>query len=152
MSESGSACCVILPCSSELLWVVPQRCLGEIVTVPTEVELPPDIIEWRGELVPVVDFGVQDSAPWRDPRGGTGLVVVILGQRDESCRFFAVAVRGSNLAVCKLAEEEIEDLPGLHSNYAAAAFRMNGNVYQVPDLLALQRALGSGVRPGQCAT
>ena len=73
-------------------------------------------------------------------------MAVILGQRDETCRYFAVAIRGSTLAVCKLAQEEIEDLPEVHSKYATAAFRMNGSVYQVPDLLALQQALGAGMQ------
>jgi hypothetical protein len=29
-------------------------------------------------------------------------------------------------------------------DYATAAFRMSGRVYQVPDILALQRAIGAG--------
>lgn len=141
MSEMLSGCCVLLPCSSERAWVVPQRCLGEIVTVPTNDDQPPVEICWRGVMVPVVDFGREDAVPWR---GGAGLVAVILGQRDEACQYFGVAVRGGSLAVSKLVDEAIEDLPEALLDYATAAFRMNGNIYQVPDLLALQRAIGAG--------
>jgi hypothetical protein len=93
----------------------------------------------------VVDFGQLDPLPWREPRGGTGLVAVVLGQRDESCRYFGVAVRGGSLGVSKLVDEEIEDLPEAVLDYSSAAFRMHGTIYQVPDLLALQRAIGSGI-------
>ncbi len=144
MSAQTPGYYVLLPCSSERSWVVPQRCLGEIVTVPAAGDTPPREITWRGETVPVVDFGSHDTVAWRDPRGDTGLVAVVLGQRDEPCRYFGVAVRGGNLGVSPLLDEEIEDLPGALPEYAAASFRMNGSIYQVPDLLALQRAIGSG--------
>ena len=71
MTATFSGYCVLLPCSSQRLWVVPQRCLGEIVTVAAYTDHPPDEISWRGEIVPVADFGRQDSLPWRDQRGGT---------------------------------------------------------------------------------
>jgi chemotaxis signal transduction protein len=146
MSASSPGFYVLLPCSAGRSWVIPQRCLGEIVTVPAAGELPPEEISWRGESVPVFDFGREDELPWRDQRGDTGLVAVVLGQRDEACSYFAVAVRGGDLGVSSLREEEIEDLPEAMLDFATAAFRMNGNIYQVPDLLALQRAIGSGVR------
>jgi chemotaxis signal transduction protein len=149
MSVNSPGFYVLLPCSAERSWAIPQRCLGEIVTVPATGELPPDEISWRGESVPVFDFGRQGEVPWRDQRGDTGLVAVVLGQRDEACRYFGVAVRGGSLGVSSLLEEEIEDLPEALLDYASAAFRMNGNVYQVPDLLALQRAIGSGERAVQ---
>ena len=144
MTATCSGYCVLLPCSSQRLWVVPQRCLGEIVTVAAYTDQPPEEISWRGEIVPVADFGRQDSLPWRDQRGGTGLVAVMLGQRDEACSYFGVAVRGPNLGVSRLVDEEVEDIPGAPPDYASATFRMHGHVYQVPDLLALQRAIGSG--------
>lgn len=144
MSNNASGCCVLLPCSSERSWAVPQRCLGEIVTVPSTDEQPPTEISWRGQVVPVIDFGSKDTLPWRDHRGGAGLVAVVLGQRNEACQYFGVAVRGGDLGVSELPEEEIEDLPGAELDFSTAAFRMNDNVYQVPDLLALQRAIGAG--------
>lgn len=147
MRADASACCVVLPCSAQRSWVLPQRCLGEIVTVVSGSDQPPQEISWRGEMVPVVDFGPQEVLPWRDQRGGSGLVAVVLGQRGEACQYFGVAVRGGDLGVSKLAEEEIEDIEDIPeglSDYTTAAFRMNGNVYYVPDLLALQRAIASG--------
>ena len=143
MNETLSGCCVMLPCAPEFSWVVPQGCLGEIVTVSAEADLPPTLINWRGELVPVFDFGGADAAPWRDQRGGAGLVAVVLGQRDEPCQYFGLAVRGVNLGVANLAQEQIEDLPEPLSDFATAAFRMNDSTYQIPDLLELQRALAS---------
>jgi chemotaxis signal transduction protein len=112
--------------------------------VPATGDLPPEEISWRGESIRVVDFGRQDAEPWRDQRGDTGLIAIVLGQRDEACSYFGVAVRGGNLGVSSLADQEIEDLPEALLDYATAAFRMNGNIYQVPDLLALQRAIGRG--------
>lgn len=144
MSDKAPGCCVLLPCSSERSWVVPQRCLGEIVTVPSSDEQPPAEISWRGQLVPVVDFGSTDTVPWRDHRGGAGLIAVMLGQRDEACQYFGVAVRGGALGVSDLSEDDIEDLPGPESDFITAAFRMNGDIYEVPDLLSLQRAIGAG--------
>jgi len=149
MSANSTGYCVLLPCSAGRSWAIPQRCLGEIVTVPAAGDLPPEMISWRGESVPVVDFGRQDTAPWRDQRGDTGLVAIVLGQRDQACSYFGVAVRGGNLGVSSLADAEVEDMPEALLDYATAAFRMNGNVYQVPDLLALQMALGAGERVGQ---
>jgi chemotaxis signal transduction protein len=141
--------CVLLPCSSKRSWVLPQRCLGEIVTLVAADDRPPGEINWRGENVPVVDFGQRDAVPWRDQRSGTGLIAVVLGQRDETCRFFGVAVRGANLGICTLAAEEIEDIPDPLPPYTSACFRMNGSTYQVPDLIALQRAIGSGDKLAQ---
>jgi len=144
MSDNTFGCCVLLPCSSERFWVVPQRCLGEIVTVSCREEQPPAEIEWRGRVVPVIDFGRGDTLPWRDHRGGAGLIAIVLGQRDEACQYFGVAVRGGALGVSDLPEGDIEDLPDVELDFTTAAFRMNGNIYQVPDLLALQRAIGVG--------
>ena len=146
MSASSSGYCVLLPCSAGRSWAVPQRCLGEIVTVPAAGDRPPEVISWRGENIPVVDFGPQDSAPWRDQRGDTGLVAIVLGQRDHACSYFGVAIRGDALGVSSLADADIEDVPEALLDYSMAAFRMNGGVYQVPDLLALQVALGAGAR------
>jgi chemotaxis signal transduction protein len=144
MSDNAFGCYVLLPCSSERSWVVPQRCLGEIVTVASSEEQPPAEISWRGQLVPVIDLGSGDTLPWRDHRGGTGLVAVVLGQRDETCKYFGVAVRGGALGVSDLPEDDIEDLPDSESDFVTAAFRMDGKEYQVPDLLALQRAISAG--------
>ena len=144
MTELLSGSCVLLPCSSEYSWVVPQTCLGEIVTVSAAEDQPPEEINWRGETVPVVDFGRRGTVPWRDHLGGAGLVAVILGQRGEACQYFGVAVRGLNLGFSNLGEQQIEDLQEPVADYVTAAFRMNDGIYQVPDLLALQRAIGAG--------
>lgn len=143
MTETATGCCVLLPCAPEFSWAVPQACLGEIVTVASTEDLPPTVITWRGETVPVMDIGGREAGPWRDQRGGAGLVAVLLGQRGEACQYFGLAVRGANLGVSKLGQEQIEDLEEPLSDYATAAFRMNEHTYQIPDLLALQRALAS---------
>ncbi|MEM1155239.1 MAG: hypothetical protein AAGI44_13965 [Pseudomonadota bacterium] len=144
MTEDVSTSCVILPCSSDRYWAVPQNCLGEIVTVPIKSESPPSDICWRGELLPVVDFGANDNLPWRDHLIGAGLIAVILGRNEGPCPYFAVALRGDALAITQLVEEDIEDLPHSEYEYATAAFRMKGKTYQVPDLWSLQQAIGAG--------
>jgi hypothetical protein len=144
MSDALSRMCVLLPCSASRLWAVPQCCLGEIVTVPALADQPPDEITWRGEVVPVVDFGCAGDSPWRDQRGGVGLVAIMLGRQDEPCRYWGVAVRGEGLGVSELTENTVEDLPDAVLDYASAAFRLGDIVYQVPDLLAVQRAMVCG--------
>ena len=144
MSDALSRMCVLLPCSARRLWAVPQACLGEIVAVPAAQDQPPAEITWRGVVVPVVDFGEDGGPPWRDQRGGAGLVAVMLGQQDEPCRYWGVAVRGEGLGVSALTDNAIEDLPDAVLDYASAAFRLGNIVYQVPDLLAVQRAMVCG--------
>lgn len=144
MSNAASRMCVLLTCSESQSWAVPQRCMGEIVTVPATDDQPPNEINWRGEVIPVVNFGREDGLPWRDQRSATGLVAVMLGLQGEACSYWGVAVRGEGLGVRALEESEIEDLPDAALEHATAAFRMNDVVYQVPDLLALQRAIGAG--------
>jgi hypothetical protein len=147
MSELSSAWCVLLPCSDDQVWAVPRGCLGEIVTVPADEGPPPQEINWRGEVVPVIDFGGEDEPGWRDPRGGTGLIAVFLGLAGEACPYWGVAVRGEGLGVSSMLESDIEDLPDAVLEHTIAAFRMQDTVYQVPDLPALQRELAAG-RPG----
>lgn len=149
MSELSTSWCVLLPCSQDQVWAVPRNCLGEIVTVPANADQPPETIDWRGETVPVMDFGGQGDLPWRDVRGGTGLIAVLLGLAGEEYSYWGVAVRGNGLGVSSMKECEMEDLPGEVLEHATAAFRMHGTVYQVPDLHALQQTLGAVDLPGQ---
>ena len=144
MSNALSRMCVLLPCSARRSWAVPQNCVGEIVTVPASADQPPAEISWRGEKVPVVDFGDEGDPAWCDPRGEAGLVAVILGPQDAPGNYWGVAVRGEGLGVSALTEEMIEDLPEAVLDYASAAFRLGDVVYQVPDLPALQQAVVSG--------
>ena len=144
MNDALSPMCVLLPCSARRLWAVPQCCVGEIVTVPAIKDKPPAEISWRGERVPVVDFGDHGDPPWRDPRGEAGLVAVILGLQGEPGDHWAVAVRGEGLGVSALTEDAVEDLPEAVLDYACAAFRLGNVVYQVPDLPAVQQAVVRG--------
>lgn len=143
MSDQQSRWCVFIPCSSGQSWAVPQGCLAEIVTLQTEAEQPPTTIQWRGEVVPVMDMGGPGDPPWRDERTGTGLVAVVLGLEGEGCDYWGIAVRGHGLGVRELADGDIEDLPEAVEEHACAAFRLEGVVYQVPDLPALQQAIPS---------
>jgi chemotaxis signal transduction protein len=145
MNADVNGDCVLLPAGVGRSWVVPQCCLGEIVTVPAVDERPPQVIEWRGQQVPVANFDATGASPWRESGGSSGLVAVVLGERDERCQYFGIAVRGDGLGVIRLADADIEDLPCSDlPPYTLAAFRLQDNEYQVPDLLAVQRAIGSG--------
>lgn len=141
MSDVMPSTCVLLSCAASRNWAVPQACLGEIVTLAAADDRPPGEIQWRGESVPVVDFGSGDALPWRDARTGSGLVAVLLGRRGESYPYWGVAVRGAGLGAECLGEADIEDLPDAVQDYAIAAFRLRDVVYQVPDLVAIQRDL-----------
>lgn len=141
MSDKQSRWCVLIPCSSEQTWAVPQSCLAEIVTLQTDDEQPPASIRWRGVDVPVKDLGASGEAPWLEARTGTGLVAVVLGLKGGACDYWGVAVRGQGLGVRDIAEEEVEDWSGELPEHASAAFQMQGVVYQVPDLPALQQTI-----------
>ena len=141
MSDKQSRWCVLIPCSSEQTWAVPQSCLAEIVTLKTEQERPPAKIRWRGVDVPVIDLGAAGETPWLEGRTGTGLVAVVLGLKGGDCDYWGVAIRGHGLGIRDLVDAEIEDLPDELPEHASAAFRMQGVVYQVPDLPALQQTI-----------
>lgn len=134
--------CVLLPCSSSERWAVPQNALAEIVTLPADEENPPDTLEWRGRTVPVLDFGHDDGAPWRDRLGGTGLVAVFLGLNGEDCDYWGIALRGEGLAVRQISAEMLEEEDAI-AEHASAAFSLAGSIYQVPDLVALQRRIAT---------
>ena len=145
MSVDVAENCILLPAGGGRPWILPQCCLGEIVTVAAEGECPPETIDWRGEEIPVVDFDAVGGEPWRDPRGVSGLIAVVLGLREEDCPYFGLALRGSCLGVVRLAEAEMQDIADEQpSPYTLAAFRLGEQEYAVPDLHAVQRAVGSG--------
>ena len=135
--ENESRWCVLLPCSSQETWAVPQKCLAEIVTLPAEGLLPPAKLFWRGRDVPVLDLDMDDAAPWRDSRAATGLIAVVLGLKGGSWDYYGVALRGGGLTMKDLSREEIEDVPELVFEGSSSAFRMNGDVYQIPDMASL---------------
>ena len=138
MSAAKNRMCVLLPCAANRLWAVPQNCLAEILTLPADSDSVPSEISWRGVDVPVMDFGADGNVCWRDPQNGTGLVAVILGVRGVGFDYWAVALRGSGLAVRHIDEDECQDLPEAMQEHALAAFELDGQTYQVPDLPALQ--------------
>jgi hypothetical protein len=141
--ENESRWCVLLPCSSQETWAVPQKCLAEIVTLPTEASSPPTELFWRGRDVPILDLDKGDEAPWRDSRAATGLIAVMLGLKGGSWEYYGVALRGGGLNMKDLSREQIEDVPELALKGSSAAFRMNGKVYQIPDMASLPERQGS---------
>ena len=143
MTDSSSRWWVLMPCSKTESWAVPQNCLAEIVTVHGVSEQPPEELSWRGVTLPVLDFGYDDGSQWREQHGGTGLIAVFLGLADEGCDYWGVAIRGGGLAVKRLADEEIADTPEAILQHATAAFTLQGVVYQVPDLSALQKKIAN---------
>jgi hypothetical protein len=137
MNEIASRWCVLLPCSKEEKWAVPQNCLAEIVTLATATEDPPEQFQWRGQSVPILDLDQTHESPWADQRAGTGLVAVMLGLKGGAWEYCGVALRGQGLAMKDLARESIEDAPDLALECSASAFRMGGEVYQIPKLQEL---------------
>ncbi len=139
MSDSEARMCVMLPLGGGQHWAVPQSCLAEILTLQPEGHEPPGCVSWRGAEVPVLDHGRESGDPWLDSRTGAGLVAVLLGLGGQCCDYWAVALRGSGLAVRGLEEGECEDQPEAAADYALAAFSLDGSLYQVPDLPTLQQ-------------
>jgi hypothetical protein len=141
MTDNTKRWCVLVPCSKTETWAVPQNCLGEILTLPTDTELPPDEVSWRGCTVPLLDLGSDDGSRWREPRRGVGLVAIFLGLKGEGCEYWGVAVRGEGLRVVSLSPEEVEDVPEQVRAHATAAFNFNGMLCQVPDLDSFQKKI-----------
>ncbi len=143
MTDKASRWCVFLPCSREEIWAIPQSCLAEIVTLPAAQESPPQQITWRGREVPVLDLGTGNDPAWRESKGDTGLVAVILGLKGQGNDYWAVALRGDGLAVKNIAVERITDVPEQVSERSTSAFELHGVIYQVPDLPELQKQVGT---------
>lgn len=142
---------VALPCTPGRIWAVPRESIGEILTLAGEPAEPPAHIQWRGTRVPVIDPAAGEGAG--QP---AGLVAVILGLRESPGGHWAVALRGDGLGIHEVSADEMEDDAGAIEEGAVGAFRMNGVLYQVPDLPALQcRADKGGTVPAeqgaQCA-
>ena len=145
MSESAARMCVLLPLGGGQQWAVPQSCLAEILTLQPEGDEPPGSVSWRGVDVPVLDCGSASGSPWLDSRTGAGLVAVILGLGGQACDYWAVALRGGGLAVRRLEDDACEDQPEAVADHALAAFSLDGSLYQVPDLPALQQQAAATV-------
>lgn len=143
MTDSAKRWCVLIPCSKTETWAVPQNCLGEIVTLQTDAELPPKEVNWRDLVVPVLDFGSADGSPWRDSRRGTGLVAIFLGLKGEKCEYWGMAVRGEGLRAVSLSPDEVEDMPEQVGEHATAAFNFHGVLCQVPDLDGFQKNIAA---------
>lgn len=148
MSERETRNCLFLPCSDSVIWALPKNCLAEIITLANAGEQPPAQIEWRGHDVPVVDPSGDGSGRWREPRAGTALVAILLGIEGRGCAYLGVALRGLGLNLRALPEEEVEDCPEAALPESLAAFRWRDNLYQVPDLLALQARVGQEGQEG----
>ncbi|MBT4254740.1 MAG: hypothetical protein HOC23_11430 [Halieaceae bacterium] len=147
MIENSPHQVVLLPCASTETWAIPQRCLAEIVTQQAIQEQPPGQISWRGREVPVLALDDDSQQPWREPRGGTGLIAIILGLAGEGCDYWGVALRGAGLGMAEFDVEDIEDVPEEVTEHSTSAFRLRGEVYQVPDLIKLQRHMAADYPP-----
>ncbi|MFV8818194.1 hypothetical protein [Haliea sp. E17] len=129
--------CVLLPVATGMRWAVPQNCLAELVTVPAADNRVPALVEWRGQSVPVLDLASAGAAEWRDPKSQTGLVAVFLGLRERSPDYWAVALRGEGLGVRRIDFADCVETDN-GSEFALATFELDGELYGVPDLPALQ--------------
>ena len=141
MTDEVSRWYVLIPCSKTESWAVPQNCLAEILTIQAKSGQPPDEVSWRGQTVPVLDFGCDDGSGWREPQRGTGLIAIFLGLEGEGCDYWGLAVRGEGLVARRIEADEVENAPEAMLQHAAAALRLQGDVYQVPDLDALQKQI-----------
>ena len=138
MSEQNERMCVLLPCAANRRWAMPQNCLAEILTLPTSDDSVPREVRWRGVDIPVMDFGEDGSLPWRDSHNDTGLVAVLLGVKGAGFDYWGVALRGDGLSVRQVDLGQCTDRPEAVQEHALAAFELDGQTYQVPDLPALQ--------------
>ena len=143
MSDDTPHFFVLMPCSMTQSWAVPPNSIAEIVTLQATTEQPPEELEWRGQTIPVLDFGFDEDCSWREQLGGTGLIAIFLGLKGEGCDYWGVAVRGEGLAVKRVAAADVEDAPESVLQHATAAFKLDDVIYQVPDLAVFQRKIAA---------
>ncbi len=136
MGQTSERMCVLLPLGRELRWAVPQNSLAELVTLSGHTELPPSI-DWRDQRVPVLDFARAGDPPWLNQHSQTGLVAVFLGLRGQSPEYWAVALRGEGVGVRSLDFAGCTEVAS-DAEFLLAAFETGGELYQLPDLPALQ--------------
>lgn len=135
--------CVFLPFGSGETWAVSQNAVAEISTVPAASPEPPGELIWRGRTVPVFDPGVSTQTPWCDQYGRTGLVAVLLGPEGADLQYWGVALRGEGLAIRDMHREVVEDARDEAHTDAITAFRLNQQLFQIPDLAMMQHKLQS---------
>ena len=97
MTDSNARMCVIVPCARDVFWAVPQGCLAEILTIPDAGDEPPARVNWRGRDLGVLDLGREQGPQWRNPRSGSGLIMIVLGLAGDGGECWGVAVRGEGL-------------------------------------------------------
>jgi len=141
MSIDERQWCIFLPCGRQETWAVPQNAVAEIVTIEAADSTPPSMLSWRGKDVPVVDPAMDKSIPWLDKHGRTGLVAVMRGLDGEALEYWGVAVRGEGLTIKDMRSEMIEDAQDQVQDNALAAFRLNQQLVQIPDLAKMQHEL-----------
>ena len=140
-NHTSNSQCVVLPCTANDLWAVPENSLAEIVALSADSESPPAVLEWRGHSIPVLDLCASD-AHWGSRHGGTGLIAVLHGLDPSSPAFWGVCLREHGLRVEKLTDTP-EDAAEEAAENALSAFRHIGALFQVRDLVALhQKAVG----------
>lgn len=115
------------------------------MTVLEPAEGPPVSIQWRGQSVPVLDYGRHGVADWKDPRVGTGLIAVMLGLEGSDYPCWGLALRNPQaLTVACLEEDDIEDARESDESSTCTTFSYRGGAYEVPDLENIQRAMARG--------
>ncbi len=141
MSDNSALWCVFLPCAQDEVWAVPTRCLAEIVTLQQAGDEPPEQIQWRGRSVPVLDLDTKREQPWSSSQGSAGRIAVFLGVEGGGCDYWGVALRGDGLGMKPINESALEEAPDEVAEHCCDAFRLEQQLYQVPDLVALQAQL-----------
>lgn len=139
MNGSTSRWCALLPISGLENWAIPQICLAEIVTVASTLDRPPESLHWRSMDIPVLDLTSDESVPWLQSGGDSGLIGVIQGLEGYDCGYWGIALRGSSLSMKDLATIDLLDRPESRVEHSNAAFELQGTLYQVPDLPKLQQ-------------
>jgi len=143
MTEQTPCWCVLIPCSENLNWALPQNCLGEIVSAPDYQDTPPKVMLWRGCEIPVIDLGDETDPRLGDrlQEGDNGLVAVVLGLQDDPFPYWGLQIHGTQLAVKDLSAEPLEDIHQDTADLCSTAFQLAGDAYQVPDLAKVQNLL-----------
>jgi hypothetical protein len=128
--------CVLLTCSANEVWAVPEAVLATIFHC---AELPPRL-QWSGQSLPLLDRAEAEPPGFSGPAAGE-LVAVFHGGPIASLPFWGLRLRRPGAQWVLLSSDELAERADVALPDAITAFEYQGRLCQVPDLVTLGATL-----------
>lgn len=133
--------CVLLTCSADEAWAVPETVLATIFHCTDLSSVP----QWAGQGLPLLDRAKAEPPGFSGPAAGE-LVAVFRGGPDGTLPFWGLRLRRPGAHWVVIAADEVTERPDAALPDAIAAFEYRGRLCQVPDLAALEASLARSVQ------